>query len=398
MSATHTTNNYDFRVPDTAVRWQSRALVVGIGGAVASIVMAVVRPDDFLRGYLVAFMLWLGLSLGCLALLMLQYVSGGLWGLITRRFLEAGSKGFLLMAVLFLPIAIGAHSLYEVWVGKGFNRWLTLPGFYLRAVAYFAIWAGLSYVLSRWSRQYDQGPDARLSSRFQSLSAPGLILYVFTISFAAVDWVMSLSFPWISTIYGLLYLAGQGISALAFSLIMLRFATLHQPYDEIVSTQQIHDIGKLMMAFTLLWAYFSYSQYLIIWSGNLPEEVPWYLRRTKGAWGAVALFIVVFHFIVPFAIMLSQNFKRNLRKLAALAAFMLVMRAVELFWHVAPSFTHSHAHSDAPMLLPALAAVLSIVGIGGLWTWLFFLNLRKAPLLPAYEPQMELLMSQHHGH
>ncbi len=398
MNNSHTVVQGEYRVPENLAALRSRALIVGVVGILASFAVAFARPAEFLHGYLTAYMFWIGLTLGCLALLMLQYVTGGLWGLVGRRFLEAGSKGFVLMAILFLPIALGAHHLYEAWIGKDINRWLTLPGFYVRAVIYFVIWIGLAYLLGSWSRTYDEHPSPALSSRFQAISGPGLILYAFTITFAAVDWVMSIHPHWISTIYGLLYLAGQGLAGLAFLLIMLRITTSYEPYDTIIGKQQVHDIGKLMLAFTLLWAYFSYSQFLIIWSGNLPEEITWYLHRTKGVWGGVAVFIVLFHFFVPFAVMLSQDLKRNIRKLAWLAGFMLLMRIVDLFWYVAPSFTESRVQASAAFGWPALSALCSVVGIGGLWAFVFLLNLRKAPLLPAYEPQMELLLSQHHGH
>jgi hypothetical protein len=331
---------------------------------------------------------------------MLQYVSGGLWGLVSRRILEAAAKGFPLMALLFIPIAIAAPHFYP-WVNKQ-TGWLNFPWFYIRAVIYFIVWMALAYTISSWGSRYDRGPAPSLSGKLQSISAPGLILYTFSITFAAVDWVMSLSPEWTSTIYGLLYLAGQGLSAFAFILIILWLLMKHEPYRTIVTRMQIHDIGKLMMAFTLLWAYFSYSQFIIIWSANLPEEITWYLHRIRGAWAPIAIFIVMFHFFVPFGIMLSQEFKRNVKKLAFLGMGIMFMRMVDLFWYIVPNFDIPSFEKSAPFaeLRVLLAVAGSVIGIGGLWLWYFFFNLRKAPITPAYDPQMPLLlsMSQGHGH
>jgi hypothetical protein len=397
MSDAHV-RDFDYSVPAAAAGWQRNSLIVGVVGAIVVAISGVVWRDIFMRGYLVGFMLWVGLSLGCLALLMLQYVSGGLWGLVSRRFLEAAAKCFPLMAILFIPIAVAAPKFYP-WVDKQ-NWWLNFPWFYIRAVIYFVIWTALAYTVSGWGRRYDEGPAPSLSKKMQTISAPGLILYALTITFAAVDWVMSLTPGWTSTIYGLLYLAGQGLSAFAFVLIMLWLVSAHEPYKTLVTRQQVHDIGKLMMAFTLLWAYFSYSQFIITWSANLPEEIQWYLHRIRGAWAPVAIFIVMFHFFVPFGIMLSQEFKRSLKKLAPLGMFIIFMRVVDLFWYIAPNFNAPRPEQSGPMELQVLIVVAaSVIGIGGLWLAFFFFNLRKAPLAPAYDPQMPLLVSMsQHGH
>ncbi|ABF42000.1 quinol:cytochrome c oxidoreductase quinone-binding subunit 2 [Candidatus Koribacter versatilis Ellin345] len=398
MSDTHV-REFDYTVPAAAAGWQRNSVIIGVIGAIALAVIGVFWHQAFMRGYLVGFMLWLGLSLGCMALLMLQYVTGGLWGLVSRRFLEAAAKGFPLMAIIFIPFAIAAPSFYP-WVDHQ-TWWLNFPWFYIRAAIYFVIWTALSYTVSGWGRRYDEGPAPSLSGKLQAISAPGLILYVFTITFAAVDWVMSLTHGWVSTIYGLLYLAGQGLSALAFVIIMLWLVSKYEPYRTIVTRTQVHDIGKLMMAFTLLWAYFSYSQFLITWSANLPEEIQWYLHRIRGAWAPVAIFIVMFHFFVPFGIMLSQEFKRSLNRLWMLAVFMIFMRVVDLFWYIAPNFDAPHPEQAGafPELQVLLAVAASVIGIGGLWLAFFFFNLRKAPLAPAYDPQMPLLLSMsEHGH
>lgn len=399
MSDTHVPH-HDYSVPAAAAGWQTRSLIIGVVFAIVVAASAIVWHDTFLRGYLVGFMLWLGLSLGCLALLMLQYITGGLWGLVSRRFLEAAAKCFPLTAILFIPIAVAAPHFYP-WANHQ-TWWLNFPWFYIRAVIYFVVWTALAYTFSSWGARYDEGPAPSLSMKMQALAAPGLLIYVFSITFAAVDWVMSLSPGWTSTIYGLLYLAGQGLSAFAFVLIMLRLVMDYDPWKTMVTRVQVHDIGKLMMAFTLLWAYFSYSQFIITWSANLPEEITWYLHRLRAGWAPVALFIVMFHFFVPFGIMLSQNFKRDVRKLAWLALGIMVMRAVDLFWYIVPNFDVVGPDKAAPFAAARvlIVVVASVLGLGGLWLAFFFFNLRKAPLTPAYDPQMPLLlsMSQTHGH
>ena len=379
-----------FPVPAQAASWQSRALILGIVGAVACVIGGFVQLDIFLRGYLIAYMFWTGLSLGCLALLMVQYLSAGLWGLVIRRFLEAGAKVLPLMFVLFLPILLLRTHMYG-WMTNppADNHWyLNTPGWIIRWVVYFAIWGWLTWTLTRWGDRLDR-PWVKYP-RFEALSGVGCVLYALTTSFAAVDWVMSLDPHWGSTIYGLIFLIGQCLSALCFSIIMLTVITRHEPYDEIVKPMQFHDIGKLTLAFVMLFAYFSFSQWLIIWSGNLPDEISWYLQRIRGWWGLIILAIVLFHFALPFAMLLSRELKRAGRRLIPLAILLLFMRLVDLYWYTIPSF------KDATYL--SIWYVIAPIGMGGLWLAYFFFNLRQRPLLPAYDPQTPLFLHQKHEH
>src|ERR1017187_7350133 len=272
----------DFAVPVEAASWQKIWLVVGIVGALGCVAGFVLQPEEFLRGYLIGFMLWLGLSLGCMALLMVQHLSGGLWGISIRRILEASSKGLPLMAVLFLPILFGRDKLYAWMTDPSLtehNAWyLNTPGWIIRFALYFAIWIGMELVLNKRSAQQDEPLTASNFPRFQLFSGIGLLLYALSISFASVDWVMSLDPHWGSTIYGMIFMAGEGLSALAFCIIMLTVLTGYRPYREIIKPEQFRDLGKLMLAFVMLFAYFSFSQWLIIWAGNLPEEISFYLR------------------------------------------------------------------------------------------------------------------------
>jgi len=387
----------DYSVPAEAASWQRTYLIVGVVGAIACIAGFVLQPEQFLRGYLIGFMLWLGLSLGCMALLMVQHLSGGLWGLSIRRILEAASKGLPLMAVLFLPLAFGRNHLYS-WMSDAtlteHNAWyLNMPFWWGRLVLYFAIWIGLAYVLNKRSDQQDQPLTADNRPRFQLFSGIGLLLYSLAISFAAVDWVMALDPHWGSTIYGMIFMAGEGLSALSFCVIMLAVLTRYSPFREIIKPTQFHDLGKLMLAFVMLFAYFSFSQWLIIWAGNLPEEISFFLNRIRGGWGLVALAIVLFHFALPFALLLSRDRKRDGQRLIWLAVLLMFMRLVDIYWYVVPNFAHARGH-----FYFSLWYLVAPIGLGGLWLAYFFYNLRQRPLLPAYEPQMPSLLHQGSGH
>jgi hypothetical protein len=394
----------EYAVPAQAAQWQKRWLIVGVAGALLCVIGAMIsrdQLDQFLRGYLIAYIFWLGLSLGCLALLMVQYLSGGLWGLVIRRVLEAACKCLPLMFVLFLPILFGRHHLYA-WMNDpaltARNSWYLhtsgLGGWIARWILYFVIWGWFAFTLIRRGDQQDRPLPPSVSLRFQGLSGLGLVLYSLTVSFAVVDWVMSLDPQWGSTIYGLIFIAGQGLSALAFSVVMLTVFTRYSPYREIIKPMQFHDIGKLMLAFVMLFAYFSFSQWLIIWAGNLPDEIGWYLHRIRGGWGVVALIIILFHFALPFALLLSRERKRAGSRLIGLAIFLIFMRLVDIYWYVVPNFAHEHEHF---YLSPWY--IVAPIAVGGLWLTYFFYNLRQRPLLPLYEPQIPSLLHQRsHGH
>jgi hypothetical protein len=298
------------------------------------------------------------------------------------------------MLVLWIPLVLGRHYLYGWMSGEGVNQgnswYLNMPFWWLRQAIYFAVWLGLMYVLNKRSALQDEPGNY---PRFQLISGIGCLLYALTISFAAVDWVMSLDPHWGSTIYGLIFIAGEGLSALAFSIIMLTVLTGYSPMREIIKPEQFHDIAKLMLAFVMLFAYFSFSQWLIIWAGNLPDEISWFLNRIRGGWGLVALAIILFHFALPFALLLSRNLKRDGHKMIGLAVLLMFMRLVDIYWYVVPNFAHARGHFYfSPWYLVAPIA------LGGLWLGFFFYNLRQRPILPMYEPQMPSLLHQGSGH
>ncbi|HTW56530.1 MAG TPA: hypothetical protein VMD99_00215, partial [Terriglobales bacterium] len=270
------------------------------------------------------------------------------------------------------------------------GAYLNPHGFLIRAIIYFAIWNLLSFLLSMWSKQTDRAGAPDNTQKFKAVAGPGLILYGFTITFAAIDWVMSLDPSWISTIFGLVILIGEVLSAMCFAVVVERILVNYRPMSEMLKPDFVHDHGKWMLTFIMVWAYFSFSQWLIIWAGNLPPEITFYLKRLNGGWGSVGLFLAIFHFAIPFALLLSRPFKRDIRKLVWLAIWLLLMRWVDLFWIIEPNFSKTLAITVADVVVP--------IAIGGFWLAYFFRNLSSLPLLPAYDPSAgEVLEPHHHG-
>jgi hypothetical protein len=383
----------DFAVPADVASWRTRAMAVGAAGIILSIFAGIFDLNSFLRGYLIGFMFWTGLSLGCLGLLMVQYLTGGFWGLSIRRVLEAAAKNVYMMGLLFLPLLFLRYHLWA-WMSNPAlterNHWyLNQPFWGFRFVLYFLIWGFLAFTLIRRGDRQD-APYASGSLRFQGLSGIGLVLYSLTASFAAVDWIMSLDPQWGSTIYGLIFLVGQGLSALCFCIIMLTVLTHYHPYSEIIKPTQFHDIGKLTLAFVMLFAYFSFSQWLIIWSGNLPDEIGWFLHRIRGAWGWVIIGIILLHFALPFALLLSRDRKRAGRRLIPIALLLMCMRMVDIYWYTIPNFRDAKLFSIWYLAGP--------IALGGIWLSAFFYNFHKRPLLPLYEPQVPFFLHQKAGH
>jgi hypothetical protein len=384
-------NRPDLMAPPVVKTIRTRSLAIGLIFVVISLLLAVFRPDEFFRAYLLGYMAWLGVTLGSMAILMIRHLTGGGWGMVIRRILGAAMRCLPLMALLFVPILFGLPRLY-VWArpldsiaDKHFREhlqditrtYLTVHGFILRAAIYLAIWNLLSFLLTKWSREQDNPPLRDNSSRFKAVSGPGLILYAFTISFAAIDWIMSIDPSWISTIYGLLILIGELLSAMCFAVVVERILVNYKPMSELLKPNFVHDHGKWMLTFTMVWAYFSFSQWLIIWAGNLPEEITWYMRRLNGGWGFVGLFLVVFQFAVPFVFLLSRPFKQDVRRLVWLAVWIMLMRYLDLFWIIEPNFAKTFSLTAADIAVP--------VAMGGIWLAYFFHNLNSLPLLPVYD-------------
>jgi hypothetical protein len=362
-----------------------------IGGILLGVCVAGGLRDSgqFFRSYLVAFLFWIGITLGCLALLMVQHLTGGNWALVIRRILEAGSRTLLLMAVAVLPLLAGMKTLYT-WSRPGQSDPVILvkhlylnSGFFIaRTIFYFACWFLLAHLLNKWSREEDAGGNASLWARMEGLSGGGLVLYGLTVTFASVDWVMSLEPRWYSTIYGLLFMVGQALAALAFSITVLIWLSDRGPLSEAVRPSYFQDLGSFLLAFVMLWAYLEFSQFLIIWGGNLSEEIPWYIRRMQGTWGRIGLLLVLLNFALPFFLLLFRNVKRRTVSLLFVAGLVLLMRLVDMYWMVLPAFGGGNAR------LTWMNVVLPF-GMGGIWFAYFTWQLRQLPILPVHDPRIE---------
>ncbi len=371
-------------------KFQSRALVIGAGGLVLSGVGAFLNVDQFIRSWLIGFYFCLGLTLGSLALLMLQHLSGGQWGMVSRRIFEAASRNLPIVALFFLPILLRLPVLFEWARPEAVDNviihakagYLNTGFFIVRAVIYFAFWMLLIVLLNRWSAEQDRGVGTTPadSVRFRTVSAPGMLFLVLTVTFASVDWIMSLDAEWFSTIFGLLTIAGWGLTAFALTIVVLAMLQRSGAAGDILKPRHFHDLGKLLLAFTMLWAYLNFSQFLIIWSGNLPEEIPWYVKRTTGSWGYVAIALVVGHFFLPFLLLLSQDLKKRPAMLARVATFIIIMRLVDLIWLVEPQFRPG---TGFPIHWLDITVPVGLIGI---WMFMFARNLRSRALMPVNDP------------
>ena len=380
-------------------RVRRNAAILAVAGAALCLVAWLVNPARFFQSYLVGFMYWVGISVACLAVIMVHHLVGGLWGFAIRRPAEAGALTIPLMALLFLPIALGMRHLYP-WtdpsvlaahpVVRAKVPYLNVDFFLIRALIYFVIWTGLALILNWGARVQDRAEDPAPTHRLQNLSGPGMVLYFLTVTFAMVDWGMSLEPDWFSSIYGVMLLVGQVLATLAIFIIVATWLSETKPLAEVATPQAFNDLGNLLLAFVMLWAYMSFSQYLITWSGNLAEEIPWYLRRSVGGWRAIAVALIVFHFFVPFFLLLSQDRKRKARALTKVCIAILFMRFVDNTWLFLPAF-------QARSLWEFWSVVPAFVGIGGIWVVVFLDRLVARPLLPLNNPQLTAAL-EHHGH
>ena len=375
--------------PEALGKLNKRALLVGTVGAVLSAAGLFLDRTQFFQSYLIAWLFWMGIAMGGFGTLMLSHMSGGAWGLMIRRIFEAGVRTLPALVALFLPILFGLSDLFA-WARPEMatDPLIQVKAWYLnneflmvRAFGYFAIWGGFGWALLRLSRRQDETADPTLVRKMQSIAGPGLGIYGLTATFASVDWLMSLDPHWYSSLFGVYFIGGQAISAIAFGILMVAFLAKREPMRGVYRSQHFHDYGNLLFAFVLLWSYFGLSQFLIIWMGNLSEETVWYRHRQEHGWEWVSLALVLFHFAVPFALLLSRKRKRDIQALAKIAALMLVMHWLDLVWQAGPAFSE---HLSFHWLdLTTLAAV------GGLWVAAFTTELRRRSLLPVGEPHLK---------
>lgn len=375
--------------------FRRRAWLVGVAGLLGGVMGLILNPAQFFRSYLFAYLFWLSIAIGCAAIVMIYHLVGGAWGFVIRRILEAATRTLPLMALLFIPVLFGLSSLY-VWARpeavaadallQHKSVYLNVPFFLLRAALYFGVWISIAHFLHKWSLAQDRTGDPALARRLETLSGPGLVLYGGAVTFAAVDWAMSLDPHWFSTIYGILWIVGQVLTALAFAILVLRLLARQQPLVQVLTPSHFHDLGNLLLAFVMLWAYVSFAQFLLMWSGNLTEEIPWYMRRLQGGWQEVGIVLITYHFALPFVLLLVRRVKQSPLVLASLAAGVLLMRLLDVYWFIAPEF-----HPTVGEALH-LSDALLLVGIGGVWLGRFVGQLQQLPLLPLHDPQGEAVV------
>lgn len=361
-------------------RWLRRFLVAGLLGTSLCTLAALLDVRQLMRSYLFAYFAWLGISLGSLGLWMLHNLTGGDWGLVLRRIWEAASRTLPGMAVLFVPIALGMSVIYP-WAGTDAGElgskmhYLNVPFFLTRAAFYFALWVGLAFFLNRWSAAHDRTGDPACLDRAQLLSGPGLLLCGLSVTFAAIDWVMSLEPDWYSTIFGAMVATGDLLAALALAIAV---ATMVFSRGSQIPVSAWNDLGNLLLAFVMLWTYMEFSQYLLIWSGNLLEEITWYLHRTEGGWQWIGLSLAVGYFALPFCLLLSYGVKQRPERLRRLAILVVAMSFVNNYWLIAPAFSPSRF--DLSWTDP-----VAFVAVGGLWLAMFLRELRARPIMPIHE-------------
>lgn len=380
-------------------RAQRPSLVVGLVALGLAIVGGFFNGQQFWQSYLLAYIFWLEIGLGCLAVVMVHHLVGGRWGAVIRRMMESGAMTLPLMALLFIPLLFGLSELY-IWTDpvhmaqsellQHKSAYLNVPFFLSRVVLYFIVWLGLAYLLNRWSLEQDRTGETNLTTRMRRLSGIGLILYVLTATFAAYDWLMSLEPEWFSSIYGLLFIVGQVLAALAVAIIGLRLWSRHRPATEVVAgsawTNHFNDLGNFLLGFVMIWAYITFSQFLIIWSANLPEEAVWYYHRSQGGWQEVGMFLILFHFALPFFLLLSRRVKRKAQLLTTLAGLIILMRLVDLYWLIIPAFYPNEIHVHwLDLVLP--------IAIGGLWIAVFVRQVARKSLLPLVGPHLQEIVT-----
>ena len=374
-------------------RLEKPALVVGLVGLAATAFLALQAQnhDQFFRSWLVAFVFWMSLTVGSLAIAMLQYMTGGWWGYIIRKPLLAATGNLPLMVIAALPVYLGMDRIYT-WTNHELMThdailskklaYLNPEAFWIRGAVFFAIWIFWAFMLRRSDRRYDETGTQEAALTLRKWSASGLLITAVTVTFASVDWMMSLDPYWFSTMFGISYIVGAVLLAFAFMNAIVTSASDQSPIADVAEPVHFRDLGNLMFAFVMLWAYTAFSQYLLIWYANIKEEIPWYIIRSHGAWGAISVLLIVGHFFLPFLLLLMRGIKDRAKFLGKVAIFILVMRAIDYYWIIAPNWTTEGHHAS---FHPHALDFTTILGIGGIWTFMFLRNLKKGAVLPAHE-------------
>jgi hypothetical protein len=421
----------DLGAPAFVNIWKTRALIVAGGSLVLAVIFAVVGAasgdaeawNHVLRAWLLGLMITFGFAVGGLALLMVQYCSGGKWGLLLRRPLEAMSRTLPLVFLYWIVIAGAMGKLY-MWanhaiVDKAVNLGQLTPDqveaidhairfkapmlnptmFVAVSGMCFAIWWLYTWRLSKMALQRDADSIANTPywiKKFENTAGPGIVVYALTMTAAAIYWVMSLDVTWFSSIYGLLFLVGQGYSVLALGIITAISLSRAEPFKTILRQTEQHDLGKLAFAFVMLNIYLAFGQFLIIWSGNLPEEINWYLDRIRGHWGIVITLDFIFHWVIPFALLLSRDIKRNKRRLVRVCQWMIFARCFDMFWLIEPNFR------DAARNLHFSWGILEYIAVPtamiGAWVYYYLWQLQRRPLVQVNDPHLAEILEPEHAH
>ena len=415
----------DLGAPAFVEVWKTRALVIGLVATVvaAGLAFADGSIDHVLRAWLLGLMLTFGFAVGGLALLMVQYITGGKWGLLLRRPLEAMSRTLPLVFVYWVVIAISVKKLY-LWaspamVADGVKRGLISPdqleainhaisfkhpmlnpaAFWLTSITCFAIWGFYMWKLNALGLERDAASPATTPEwikRFENISGPGVLIYAITMSAAAIYWVMSLDPTWYSSVYGLLFLVGQGYQVLALGIIVAVSLSKGEPFKTILRTTEQHDLGKFTFAFVMLNIYLAFSQFLIIWSGNLPEEIPWYMDRFNGGWGVIITLDFLFHWLIPFKLLLSRDLKRNKKRLVLVCQWMVFAKAFDLFWLIEPNF--KDAARNLHFSWGILEYVAVPVAMTAFWATYYCIQLQSRPLVQTNDPHVAEILEAEHAH
>jgi len=365
------------------------ALVVGIASLIACAIGWAIDRREFFVSYLFAFLFWLGIALGCSGFLMIHHLTAGRWGYPIRRFLEAAISTLPFLAGLFVPILFGLAQLYpwatlaHVSADKVLQHkhvYENTPLFVIRTAVNFAIWILMARLLIKWSAEQDTTASVEPTRKLRKLSGPGLVIYPMTVTFAFVDWVMSMEADWYSTVFALLVCIGQMLSALAFIIILLTWLGPGSSLREILGKETFHHLGNLLLTFTMLWAYLAYAQLIIIWSGDLPHEISWYLHRIADAWKMIAFGLLIFHFFGPFFLLLFRQTKLRPQALVAIAAVIFIAHIADVWWEVAPSLYQNGFYVT-------WIAPVAWLGIGGIWLAIFFWRLEARQLVPINDPR-----------
>ncbi|HEX2836128.1 MAG TPA: hypothetical protein VHW00_24195 [Thermoanaerobaculia bacterium] len=372
-------------------RWQTPALIAGIIGIIGSAAGFMMNQPEFFKAWLAPFIFWFLIAAGALAVLCLQYTTGGEWGVLIRRPLGAAARTLPLFLLFGIPVVLGLSHIYE-WANhekvehdlllQQKQLWLNPMGWGIRALVYFALWALWAWRLRQLSLAFakDRSPYTELSRR--KWAASGLLMIVFTLTFTSVDWVMSLEPKWYSSMFGIAFTVGAGLSAFAFVTFFLTTISNTQAMIDILKPNHFRDLGNLMLAFTMLWAYTNFSQFLLIWYGNIKEETPYYLKRMHGGWGVMATILVLFHFFLPFFMLLMRSIKDRPRTIAIVTVIILVMRFMDVYWLIGPAFWPEHFYIS-------WITLFAFLGIGGLWLWAFIGQLKGQTIIPIHETWVE---------